>query len=117
MSIPVRRPPDALVYCSRSSGDDANGRTICVYVSCIRRGVGGSEDGDEVISEVGGFAVPLRSTSDQRPRLRIGMKLKADLFQVRAQNVFAYLEAGLDFSPKRAIIQVVERLENDIFTH
>lgn len=77
MSIPVRRPPDALVYCSKSSGDDANGRTTCVYVSCICRGVIGSEDGDEGVSDVEGFAVPLRRTSDQRPRLRIGMKLQS----------------------------------------
>ena len=78
INIPVRRPPDALVYCSKSSGDDAKGRTICVYVSYMCRGETGSEEegGEGRPSDTEGFAVLLSKTSDQRPRLRVGTKLK-----------------------------------------
>lgn len=82
INFPIRMPPHAFTYCSRSSGEDENGRTSCEYESYICRegssegliGDAGGGTGDFWVGDAAWLAVI--KLSDQSRGVRIGISLR-----------------------------------------
>jgi hypothetical protein len=75
-SLPVRIPPDALVYSSSNSAEELNGRRISVYESCVLLG-------DKSWTETSTGACSKALTFFERRRISDqGCKLRMDIAAV-----------------------------------